>query len=872
MHLSSYNFTTTQLLKLVSNAEGLLQKLADTHIPAEYQCEINEWLCLKQECEEVLSSVASNSAEEDDENIDDSDASSSVKSEKGKRGLGPIPEVTENEVSSFSGSSGSERNRSIDYGYYQKFEKPVTTRNNSDYCNNNINNNISNNHNPHSRNHSLVIDPEPSNLNFTVVFDNYYPKFRQITETKIRHEKNSLDDRLGPKNLGNNKLRRKSICAAEDPLRNPDYVSAPDKKMVIPELAEEMSPADCEDIRRVKATSAVDVNLIGEPIIGMNKNEVTDVVPLQDSKSNLRDSLGIVDPVKELQYIVSYNESKKNTICLMYIDINEAKKRLAEFHKVVKLKAKLLQKIVKNADAAIQVQRKCELKLSKLEGESGAIKSRLAKFEKNLLYNERGNMNDIAKLKNSLMTCESKLKDMKIIHKIARDCQKNIMELERTLHFSKKKMQKLAKSLKLEDRQESEMKDRREAFVHEDAKTKLNRLLLEQLLKQNSENFERKERMQSQLQQAEKEYQGHILKSLGVIKEASNSFKKSKEDSANFIVHKGDNLGQDVLRGSKTDASSVRGLTESCKSESQKEDKSATKVTFEDGGLKGIKELCWRITQLENVIRENACATESANVSKSKEVLRHEIRNLRRTKECLIEERDKLSNKMKSKSSSSSEKRMFYEVDESIDAVDFVIEHKNELLCGRSGLELKDKDALKFEIMLLARLSNLSLDEMRSLLYRYFWKVVDLRESSKSLEEQITEMDIQYESIAMKFQRLVNDIQYNDVLSELKLTLMQKDYEEKIGSLLRHLCELEAILGKAEEMETNYNIENVIVQRDEDALDPYVPRMHHHGIHQRPRIPTQFLHQTHSNSNRTSTKVTKEGNKLIFCQEKKRSN
>lgn len=32
--------------------------------------------------------------------------------------------------------------------------------------------------------------------------------------------------------------------------------------------------------------------------------------------------------------------------------------------------------------------------------------------------------------------------------------------------------------------------------------------------------------MQSQLQQAEKEYQGHILKSLGVIKEASNSFKK----------------------------------------------------------------------------------------------------------------------------------------------------------------------------------------------------------------------------------------------------------------------------------------------------------------------------------------------------------
>lgn len=66
--------------------------MADTHIPAEYQCEINEWLCLKQECEEVLSSVASNSAEEDDENIDDSDASSSVKSEKGKRGLGPIRE------------------------------------------------------------------------------------------------------------------------------------------------------------------------------------------------------------------------------------------------------------------------------------------------------------------------------------------------------------------------------------------------------------------------------------------------------------------------------------------------------------------------------------------------------------------------------------------------------------------------------------------------------------------------------------------------------------------------------------------------------------------------------------------------------------
>ena len=49
---------------------------------------------------------------------------------------------------------------------------------------------------------------------------------------------------------------------------------------------------------------------------------------------------------------------------------------------------------------------------------------------------------------------------------------------------------------------------------------------------------------------------------------------------------------------------------------------------------------------------------------------------------------------------------------------------------------------LQDEEMLMERLMKLSETEMRTMLYKYFQKVIDLRESGRKMEQQITEQDV----------------------------------------------------------------------------------------------------------------------------------
>lgn len=72
------------------------------------------------------------------------------------------------------------------------------------------------------------------------------------------------------------------------------------------------------------------------------------------------------------------------------------------------------------------------------------------------------------------------------------------------------------------------------------------------------------------------------------------------------------------------------------------------------------------------------------------------------------------------------QERKILECEEAIEAIDTAIEYKNELICARGPV--RDVTAVgqkreRGEEMLMARLSKLSDNEMRTLLYKYFQKV-----------------------------------------------------------------------------------------------------------------------------------------------------
>lgn len=108
------------------------------------------------------------------------------------------------------------------------------------------------------------------------------------------------------------------------------------------------------------------------------------------------------------------------------------------------------------------------------------------------------------------------------------------------------------------------------------------------------------------------------------------------------------------------------------------------------------------------------------------EFLRHEIRNLRKTREFLIDQKLKIDVKSQNKKILSDvEERKLLQYEEATEAIDWAIEFKNEILCGHRpvcerALERIDDQGDK---LLMDRLMKLSENEMRMLLHKYFQKV-----------------------------------------------------------------------------------------------------------------------------------------------------
>lgn len=71
------------------------------------------------------------------------------------------------------------------------------------------------------------------------------------------------------------------------------------------------------------------------------------------------------------------------------------------------------------------------------------------------------------------------------------------------------------------------------------------------------------------------------------------------------------------------------------------------------------------------------------------------------------------------------QERKLLEYEEAVEAIDTAIEYKNELICGRgqSLIEVQNHRE-RGEELLMARLSKLSHNEMKTLFHKYFQKVI----------------------------------------------------------------------------------------------------------------------------------------------------
>lgn len=206
---------------------------------------------------------------------------------------------------------------------------------------------------------------------------------------------------------------------------------------------------------------------------------------------------------------------------------------------------------------------------------------------------------------------------------------------------------------------------------------------------------------------------------------------------------------------------------------------------------KHLKDVQSRIAHLDHVLKEKSDNLEQYRDDEQREGLRHEIRNLRRTRDHLLDQRCSLDRKLKrDKMLSHKEERKLLECDEAIEAIDAAIEFKNELICGHKSIDTSERlQREKGEQMLMARLNKLSNEEMRTLLYKYFTKVIDLRDSSRKLEIQLVQLEREKDAWEWKERVLSNAVRQARLEGERNAVLLQKQHEMKLTLMLRHLAE-----------------------------------------------------------------------------------
>lgn len=316
-------------------------------------------------------------------------------------------------------------------------------------------------------------------------------------------------------------------------------------------------------------------------------------------------------------------------------------------------------------------------------------------------------------------------------------------------------------------------------------------------------------------------------------------------------------------------------LKESLETELKNEKLKASKSVANNDPSKGknIRDVSARISHLDHVLKEKSQNLEQYGDGEGKDSLRHEIRNLRRTRDHLLEQRFGLDRKLKKeKMLSHKEERKLLECDEAIEAIDAAIEFKNELICGRKSVDTNERlQREKGEQMLMARLNKLSPEEMRTLLYKYFQKVVDLRDASRKLEVQLMALERERDAWEWRERVLNNAVRQARLEGESHAVLLQQQQEAKVALMLRHLAEeTSASSSMTDRMVPQHSSSTVPYIRDRDVdLDVYKPSTSKHLLKTRHtdldlcRLPTDGVHYKYKPLDKIKEKDRESKNKLF---------
>ncbi|XP_034630134.1 kinesin-like protein KIF27 isoform X2 [Trachemys scripta elegans] len=188
----------------------------------------------------------------------------------------------------------------------------------------------------------------------------------------------------------------------------------------------------------------------------------------------------------------------------------------------------------------------------------------------------------------------------------------------------------------------------------------------------------------------------------------------------------------------------------------------------------------WLDEELEKILHQHQELAELEEDLKKREAIINK-------KEALLQEKSHLEIK---KLRSSQEEHALFQLEEGIEALEAAIDYKNENIQNRQ-LSLRGSSQIltQSEANVMGKLVSLSATELRAILFKYFNKVVSLREAERKLQLQTEELEMRVTEQENIIRELQSALEHLTLQCDRRLTLQQKEHEQKIQLILHHFKE-----------------------------------------------------------------------------------
>ncbi|KAF5300029.1 hypothetical protein FQR65_LT09286 [Abscondita terminalis] len=430
---------------------------------------------------------------------------------------------------------------------------------------------------------------------------------------------------------------------------------------------------------------------------------------------------------------------------------------------------------------------------------------------------------------------ENIIQKEKLIKQINADIEgyeKQIEELLLTLDVKEKLMQQLLK--------------------HKQTKVNVRKKLKQKCLKLHSDQ----NIAQNKLRQA-KSVNNHLLESKLDL-EISEISKKINETEFIKSIAEDDTK---TITELETSLNSSRKQLEKLKKCLRKKEKCKLELESE---VKENKKSCKAVVPKESISSYNS---KDIAFSEDFENIKHEIKELRRTRDRLLEQRYKLDTKSQNKKLLNEvEEQLLLQYEEAIEVIDLAIEYKNQKICGLHEVSdsQKDEDIYKLLKQQIHKLTN---DEILVLLRKYYEKVVELRGSTKKLEQQVVQTESQNENLLRQIQNLSLVLQRVRSEAERRVLSLEQQHDHKLQLIMHHLSQEgggddKRIMSRVVERSKQTALALQVAQGRNKQIDKgsLIARFTRYARHD--TVPQQL----NTALTPSQAKVTRQKNKLIIQQ------